>query len=279
VEYYFDDISTTQNENLNRIVDWHNSRSRDLDVSVHFNAYEHTSKAMGTECLYVTQAELADNIAEEVAGAGGFIDRGPKKRTDLFFLNNTAKPAVLAEICFVDSVEDARLYDTNFELICEALAGAISGEDIEPAPPPPDAGVFSARGKCSWFGGPKDDGVSPSEGLAFIYDFDAAPHLFLPSQPSGTTGLARRLNPQIFYCACRWDYDETPKSMLADPTRQALVSAGGKSFRAWPADWGPHQDTGRIADLSPGLLEALGLSTDDTVEVFYPAPDDDAAVA
>ena len=28
-----------------------------------------------------------------------------------------------------------------------------------------------------------------------------APHLFLPYQPAGTTGLARRLNPNVHYIA------------------------------------------------------------------------------
>ena len=31
-----------------------------------------------------------------------------------------------------------------------------------------------------------------SEGLAFISDMEKAQHLFLPYQPKGTTGLARR---------------------------------------------------------------------------------------
>jgi hypothetical protein len=113
--------------------------------------------------------------------------------------------------------------------------------------------------------------VSASEGLAFIYDYNDAPHLFLPQQPEGTTGLARRLNPGIFYVACRWPYDEYPKGMLANSSLQALVRAGDREFLAWPADWGPHEDTGRVADLSPGLMEALGLTTDDQVEVIYPA--------
>ena len=46
---YHDDVSTTQNENLNRIVDFHNSKTRDLDISCHFNAYQVTSKPMVTE--------------------------------------------------------------------------------------------------------------------------------------------------------------------------------------------------------------------------------------
>jgi N-acetylmuramoyl-L-alanine amidase len=47
VTTYHDDVSTTQNESLNRIVDFHNSQTRDLDVSVHFNAYVETTKPMG----------------------------------------------------------------------------------------------------------------------------------------------------------------------------------------------------------------------------------------
>src|SRR5262245_44007363 len=52
---YHDDVSTSQNENLNCIVDYHNSQQRELDCSVHFNAYSTTSKPMGCECLYLTQ--------------------------------------------------------------------------------------------------------------------------------------------------------------------------------------------------------------------------------
>jgi N-acetylmuramoyl-L-alanine amidase len=97
-----------------------------------------------------------------------------------------------------------------------------------------------------------------------------APHLFLSYQPEGTTGDARRLNPEVFYVACRWDYQDpsTTKTRLLE--EMALVRAGSKEFKAYPADWGPNANTGRVADLSPGLLEALGIQTDDTVEVVCP---------
>jgi hypothetical protein len=132
--------------------------------------------------------------------------------------------------------------------------------------------LASFSGPCSWFGGPDDTGVSPDEGLAFLYSVDDAPQLFLEEQPEGTTGLARRLDPDVFYVACRWDYDVTPKEMLASGQRALVVAANGKKRLAWPADWGPHEDTGRAADLSPGLMSALGIGTDDDVEVTYPAP-------
>jgi hypothetical protein len=61
--------------------------------------------------------------------------------------------------------------------------------------------------------------------------------------------------------------------MLRDQSIMALVKARGRSFLAYPADWGPHENTGRVADISPGLMEDLGIETDDEVEVIYPAPD------
>ena len=74
------------------------------------------------------------------------------------------------------------------------------------------------------------------------------------------------------YLACRWDYNVTPKAMLAGPD-MALVRAPatGREMMAYPADWGPHEEkTGRAADLSPWLMQALDITTDDTVEVIYP---------
>jgi hypothetical protein len=269
-------VSTSQNENLNRIVDFHNAQVRELDVSVHFNAYVETTKAMGTECLYVTQSKLAGQVSAAIAGAG-FIDRGPKYRNDLFFLNNTAVPSILIEVCFVDSDADVKLYKANFDTVCDVICDELGGKDENdwPTPPAPDPGaLFSATGKVSYFGGPDDQGVSPSEGLAFISKVDQAPHLFLPSQPSGTTGLARRLNIWTPYVACRWDYQSTPKPTLLE--NMALVRAikTGIAIKAFPADWGPHQDTGRVADISPSLMDALGITTDDEVEVIYPYQDD-----
>jgi N-acetylmuramoyl-L-alanine amidase len=272
---YNDDVSTTQNENLNRIVDFHNAQVRDLDVSVHFNAYQATtSKPMGTECLYLTQSTLAADVASAIADSGHFLDRGAKKRTDLFFLNKTDAPSILIETCFVDSKPDADLYRKNFEAICTAIADAISGEETElpDVAPPPEAEVAGlyAVGKCSHFGGPDDDGVSADEGLAFIDDIEQMPQLFLPYQPEGTTGLARRLNPFIHYLACRWDYDETPREMLREQVALVRNNKTGMALKAFPADWGPHEDTGRVADLSPGLMDDLKLTTDDEVEIVFP---------
>jgi len=127
-------------------------------------------------------------------------------------------------------------------------------------------------GTCSWFGGPDDEGVSPSEGLAFIFSVDMAPDLFLDDQPPGTTGLARRLDPDEFYIAMRWDYDEISKEDLLRTICIVRSPETSKAFWARPADWGPHEDTGRICDISPGLMQALGVETDDELEIVVIPP-------
>lgn len=135
-------------------------------------------------------------------------------------------------------------------------------------------GTIKRSGKMSVFGGPADTGVSPSEGLALIDDIGQAPDgLFLNAQPDGTTGLARRLDPEAMYLACRWDYAVTPKAFL----RQAKVrvSVEGKPpVDAHPVDWGPNVRTGRVVDLSPGLAKKLGLDTNDECKVEIPLPAD-----
>src|SRR5262245_40566815 len=272
---FIDTVSTDQNSNLSRIVEWHNSQpAHDLDVSVHFNCNQHTSKPVGTECLYLTQEDLADDMATAIARASGLIDRGPKYRDGLYFLNHTRMPAILIEVCFVDSQTDVDLYQEHFRAICSAIAELLGGEPIPAPSPEPDDALVHVSGTCSWFGGPEDDGVSPSEGLAFLYEVEDAPDLFLPTQPPGTTGLARRLDPETFYVATRWDYSTTPKDMLRDQGKKALVRANDREFLARPADWGPNENTGRVADLSPGLMDALGIETDGEVTVTYPAPAD-----
>jgi uncharacterized protein (TIGR02594 family) len=143
--------------------------------------------------------------------------------------------------------------------------------DEEPPVVPPIENVkFAAEGPCSWFGGPEDMGVKSDEGLAFITSVNQAPQLFLPEQPPNTTGLARRLDPDVFYIACRWDYKKTPRDMLLKHKAWVHAPDTGMSLMAYPADWGPNEKTGRIADLSPGLMDALGIETDDEVEVVFP---------
>lgn len=127
---FHDDVSTSQQENLERIVDFHNSEVRDLDISVHFNAFESTTAPMGTETWCTTAMARAEAIVNKIAEAG-FINRGSKWTDGLYFLNHTAEPAVLIEVCFVDSEADAELYAAKFFEICKLIAEGIISEDGE----------------------------------------------------------------------------------------------------------------------------------------------------
>jgi hypothetical protein len=134
-----------------------------------------------------------------------------------------------------------------------------------------DAVVFT--GRMSTFGGPKDLGVAPHEGLALINpsEIDKYPNLFLPAQPAGTSGLARRLDPNAFYVACRWDYAKTPREKLKTTTVLVTNPKTGAEVEAQPVTWGPDPATGRVADLSDGLAAKLDLETDQICSVRVPA--------
>ena len=269
VTTFHDDSSHSQKENLWRITDFHNDQERDLDISVHFNAFEQRDQPVGTEVWYVTQADLAKRLSAAMASVG-LIDRGARYTDGLHFLNQTTAASVLLEVCFCDSSADCAIYERNFEALCDALADELADtKETDEL-----VGAFKVEGKCSHFGGPEDTGVSPSEDLAFIYTTEDKPVLFLSYQPEGTTGLARRLNPEQPYLACRFPYDSETKAkwreVLLKEMAMVYAPKTGKSIKCYPADWGPHSDTDRVADLSPSALEYLGIETDDDVVVTFP---------
>jgi hypothetical protein len=150
---FHDNTSTTQSENLNTIVNFHNHQERDLDVSVHFNCYETTNEPRGVEVLWTsTSAKLvAIDTSDAISIAGQFINRGAKERNDLAFLNNTEETAILIETCFVDSKADVNNYHLHFENICHAIAEAISIPISPPERPdrPPETIPVESRPELS----------------------------------------------------------------------------------------------------------------------------------
>ena len=132
VHEFHEDESDTPWRNLDSIIGWHNRQKRDMDVSVHFNAFLPTDGPMGTETLYISAgaARAAARVSGAVARAGGFRYRGPRVRDDLAFLNRAERPAVLIEVCFVDSATDARLYGESFDAICLAIADALAAANL-----------------------------------------------------------------------------------------------------------------------------------------------------
>lgn len=123
---FHDNTSTTQSTNLKTIVDFHNKQKRNLDVSIHFNAFQRTKVARGVEVLFYSEKDLANKLSASISKASKLKNRGGKRRTDLAFLSDTTKPAIIIEVCFVDSEEDVKLYKKNFESICHAIADAIN---------------------------------------------------------------------------------------------------------------------------------------------------------
>lgn len=128
VYVYHDDTSRTQRDNLNAIVAYHNSKQRSLDVSVHFNAAGVTDAPRGCEVLYYDAKQSATNVSKAMSVAGCFKDRGAKERRDLAFTSRTNMPALLLEVCFVDSKADVELYQRNFDAICVAIAVSLAKE-------------------------------------------------------------------------------------------------------------------------------------------------------
>lgn len=130
-------------------------------------------------------------------------------------------------------------------------------------------------GKCSTFGGRKDTGVKPSEGLAVIPDDgwrQAIWRSLFTDQHDDSLGLARNLDPNAHYCAMRWDYDKTPRVVLAHSIVR-VVAEDGTTVWCRPADWGPNIRTGRVIDLSPGAAQALGVKTDARVQATLITPE------
>jgi len=92
---------------------------------VHLNAFKPTDGPRGTEVYYLSEAKTAKKVSKAIARAGGFRNRGGKLGS-FAFLRRTEKPAILIEVCFVDSATDAMLYETNFDAICRAIADALA---------------------------------------------------------------------------------------------------------------------------------------------------------
>lgn len=123
---FHDNTSTTQNQNLQTIVNYHNGQQRDLDWSIHFNVASVIDGPRGVEVLYYDAKDLSARVSAAISKASGLKDRGAKQRTEVYFLKNTTKPAILFEICFIDSKADVELYQKNFKAICAAIAEVLA---------------------------------------------------------------------------------------------------------------------------------------------------------
>lgn len=116
---------------LNEQVRLANKNVVDVAVQIHFNASKKTTSPMGTETLYVSSKGkvFADRVNSKLATK--FKDRGVKKRTNLYWLNNCVAPTILIEVCFVDSKADTDIYLANKDAIAKLIAEGIVGHTIK----------------------------------------------------------------------------------------------------------------------------------------------------
>ncbi|NJL64903.1 MAG: N-acetylmuramoyl-L-alanine amidase [Methylacidiphilales bacterium] len=95
-----------------------NTCGADFYVSLHHNA----GGGLGSEVFAVSDEGIAaaKRVLSKLVGLG-FRDRGVK-RQGFYVIKNTLMPAILVEVCFVDSNADCTLWD---KLGCKAIAQAI----------------------------------------------------------------------------------------------------------------------------------------------------------
>ncbi|MBP3970000.1 N-acetylmuramoyl-L-alanine amidase [Bacillus sp. WL1] len=121
-----DEVGKTQAQNLNNIVANCNSHDVDLVISYHLNAYD--GKANGVEVLYFDQKDLAAKVSAQLAKDIGWSNRGAKKRTDLYVLNETKAPAILIELGFIDNEADMAKW--HVDNIANSIVYALTGQRV-----------------------------------------------------------------------------------------------------------------------------------------------------
>lgn len=105
-----------------------NASGADLFIAVHFNAGGGT----GTEVWHYpfSPAETcAREVSRELASALGLTNRGAKSTSGLYVLNHTEMPAILIEVCFVDTEQDADAWHaTSWSALCGAVVRGLGGD-------------------------------------------------------------------------------------------------------------------------------------------------------
>lgn len=108
-------------------------------------------------------------------------------------------------------------------------------------------------GKISEYGG-SDDAFARAESLPV----------------SGGTPANPPLGP--WYVAMRWPQPYAQVYPKIKDKRLLITGPRGSAI-GYPADWGPAAKTGRIVDVAPELMAAIGAKTDDEVTVAWAPPD------
>lgn len=120
------EVRTLQDDDLGLVCAESDSWGADIFVSLHCNAFN--TQARGTETLYKSFSgqRLANDIQSQIIRSINTVDRGVKKRDDLWVLNGTDATAVLVEMAFIDNEEDHAMLSNDLDTIVRAIARGIT---------------------------------------------------------------------------------------------------------------------------------------------------------
>ena len=105
-----------------------NESGADFLISLHRNSSEYPNQYTGVETLVYDRTGEKVEIAEEISDGLeniGFRNNGVKIRPGLVILRRSKMPAILVESGFINSEEDNRLFDEEFDRIADAIADTI----------------------------------------------------------------------------------------------------------------------------------------------------------
>lgn len=105
-----------------------NQENADFFISLHRNSSPIPNQYTGVESLVYNKSgeklEMAEAINENLEKIG-FRNIGVKERPGLVVLRRTRMPAVLVEAGFINSEEDNRMFDEEFDRIAQGIAKGI----------------------------------------------------------------------------------------------------------------------------------------------------------
>lgn len=135
---------TSASDVITKIVKKHKEASADVNISIHFNAFDGKNltdgKIKGSEAYTASSAQynisyMANGICNKLARLG-FTNRGVKNGNHLAFIKAFMGTGILVEVCFVDDADDVRLYkNTGVQNVAKAITEGILGRSITIATP------------------------------------------------------------------------------------------------------------------------------------------------
>lgn len=133
------DYPSSKSDCINKVVEDCNKNRANFNIQIHLNSGRKDrhgdSKIGGCEVLVYnttgTSYTVGKRVCEQLAKLG-FTNRGVKVNKELGFIANTYDQAMIIEICFVDDMDDVKLYNQVKDKIPYAIASALLNKAINP---------------------------------------------------------------------------------------------------------------------------------------------------